>query len=199
MHRSLRCLAVAVTMSLAAAPVFAAGDPAAERAKSFCNALVDSVRQSKGQPVQARIKRLEPLVDDSFNIQVMAQFATAPAWANTSEPDRRALVLALARYSAARLAQEFDTYSGQSCAIDPSVQTRGSDKLVKTRILQPSATPVALNYRFREYQGAWKIVDLYYDGVSQLATERADFASVLQAKGSPGLVKRLNELTSNLR
>jgi len=106
---------------------------------------------------------------------------------------------ALTRYSAARLAQEFDSFTGQSCAVDAAVQTRGVDKLVKSRILQPGEAPAALNYRIREYGAAWKIVDIYYDGVSQLATERADFAAVLRSGGPAALVRRLDEVSALAR
>lgn len=196
MSFSARLLATAAAViCLGATPAFATGDPAVGRADAFCRSLVDAVRQSRGQGAQARARRLQPVVEESFNPRIMAQFAIGAAWDGMTEPDRAAVVAALTRYSAARLAQEFDTFSGQTCAIDPAVQTRGVDKLVKSKIVQPDAEPAALNYRLREYGGAWKIVDIYYDGVSQLATERADFAGVLRSGGATGLVKRLNALS----
>jgi phospholipid transport system substrate-binding protein len=197
MFRSV--LGAAIVTGLWVAPALAAGDPAAGRAESFCSALVDTVRQSKGQGAQARMKKLQPLVEESFNTRIMGQFATGPAWDAMTEAEQSAVVAALTRYSAGRLAQEFDSYNGQTCVIDPAVQTRGADKLVKSRIAQPGEQPTALNYRLREYGGAWKIVDIYYDGVSQLATQRADFAGVLHSGGAAGLVKRLNDLTASLR
>jgi len=57
----------------------------------------------------------------------------------------------------------------------------------------------SVNYRLRQYSGAWKVIDVYYQGVSQLATERADFAGVLAAGGPPALVAKLNELTAKMR
>jgi len=71
--------------------------------------------------------------------------------------------------------------------------------LVKSRIVQAGEAPAALNYRLREYAGGWKIIDIYYEGVSQLATQRADFAGVLRTGGTSALVKRLDDLTASLR
>lgn len=199
MPLNARRLAAAAVACLLATPAFGAGDPAAGRVDAFCRALVDAVRQSQDQGAQARARKLQPVVQDSFDTRLMAQFATGAAWDGMSEVDRAAVVAALARYSAARLAEEFDSYSGQSCAIDPAVQTRGVDKLVRSRIVQAGEAPTTLNYRLRQDAGGWKIIDLYYDGVSQLATQRADFAGVLRSGGATGLVKRLNELVANLR
>lgn len=194
-----RFAAAALAAGLCATPALASGDPAAGRAETFCRALVEAVRQSAGQGAQARARKLQPVVADSFNTRIMAQFATGAAWDGMSEAERTAVVAALARYSAARLAQEFDSYNGQSCVVDPVVQTRGVDKLVKSRIVQPGEAPAALNYRTREYADGWKIIDIYYDGVSQLATQRADFAGVLRTGGAAGLVKQLNQLSANMR
>jgi len=107
-------------------------------------------------------------------------------------------VAALTRHTAARYAQEFDSYTGQKCVVDPAVQTRGPDKLVKSQIVEPHDSS-SVNYRLRQYSGAWKVIDVYYQGVSQLATERADFAGVLAAGGPPALVAKLNELTAKMR
>jgi phospholipid transport system substrate-binding protein len=190
-------MALAACLSVGLA--HAAEDPAAVRADSFCKSLVDAVRQSRGQGAQVRARTLQPLVEASFNMRVMAQVATGPAWTAMSPAEQATVVSALTRYSAGRLAQEFDSYSGQTCAIDPAVQARGPDRLVKARIMQPNGEPTALNYRVRAYGGDWKIVDLYYKGVSQLATERADFAAVLRSGGAAGLVSRINELTARMR
>jgi phospholipid transport system substrate-binding protein len=47
--------------------------------------------------------------------------------------------------------------------------------------------------------GAWKVKDVYYNGgISQLATQRSDFASTLQSGGAKALVAKLDSLTDKL-
>jgi phospholipid transport system substrate-binding protein len=199
MLRNGYVLAFSLVLSLFAGSVRAAEDPATARATSFCTGLVETVRHSKGLTTQARINKLLPLVQESFNTLVMAQFATGAAWAAMTPAERSSVGIAFTRYSAGRLAQEFDSYNGETCVIDTDVQTRGADKLVKSKILQPGEDAVSLNYRLRVYGQTTKIVDIYYNGVSQLATERSDFAGVLRSGGAVGLTARLNELTARLR
>jgi phospholipid transport system substrate-binding protein len=193
-------LAAALALVPAAGARAAPADPAAVQVERLCNGVVEAVKQSKGAGLQARAKRIQPVIEEGFDMAVMAQFAVGPAAWESKVPtaERAALVAALTRHTAARYAQEFDSYSGQRCVVDPAVQTRGPDKLVKSQIVEAHDS-ASVNYRLRQYSGAWKVIDVYYEGVSQLATERADFASTLQSGGAAALVAKLNELTAKMR
>lgn len=191
-------LAAAAVLSCAAAPVRAAEDPAATRVDALCNGVLEAVKQAKGSSLAGRAHKIQPVIEQSFNLGVMAQFAIGEPWSKMSGAEHGAVVAALTRYTAARYAQEFDSYSGQRCAIDPTVTTRGPDKLVKSQIID-GGEATSVNYRLREYGGAWKVIDVYYNGVSQLATQRADFAGVIQTGGAAGLTAKLNELTQKIR
>ena len=201
MTRSRTRAAVAAFTLLASAvsPAAAApADAAGARVEGLCNGLLDAMKQTKSGGLPARAHRMQPLVDDTFNLGVMAQFAVGPAWAKMTPAEHATVEAALGRYTAARIAQEFDAYTGQRCVVDPAVQTRGPDKLVKSQIVEKTETS-PVNYRLREYGGAWKVIDIYYNGVSQLATQRADFAQVLQSGGAAGLTAKLNELAAKMR
>ena len=168
------------------------------RIEGLCGGLIDAAKASKGVAPQARARKLEPLVETNFNLEAMTQFVIGEGWAKISPSDRSGLVAALNRYMAARYAHEFENYSGQRCVVDPTVVTRGVDKLVKSQIAGRDDKS-SVNYRLREYGGSWKVIDIYYEGVSQLATQRADFATTLQAGGAPRLIVKLNELTAAMR
>lgn len=193
-------LAAALALTPLAGARAAPADPAAAQVERLCTGVVEAVKQTKGAGLQARAKKIQPVIEESFDIAVMAQFAVGPSAWETKVPagERSALIAALTRHTAARYAQEFDSYSGQRCVVDANVQTRGPDKLVKSQIIDPHDT-ASVNYRLRQYGGTWRVIDVYYEGVSQLATERADFASTLQSGGASALVARLNELTAKMR
>jgi phospholipid transport system substrate-binding protein len=194
--------AAAAALALCLAPFATAraapADPAAQRVEKLCNGVLQAVKQTSGAGLQARARRLQPVIADGFDLGVMAEFAIGPAWVRMTSAEHTALIAALTRYTAARYAQEFDGYSGQRCVVDPAVVTRGPDKLVRSQIVEPRETS-SVNYRLRQYGGAWKVIDVYYEGVSELATERADFAGVLQSGGARGLIARLEELTAKMK
>jgi phospholipid transport system substrate-binding protein len=176
----------------------AAPDPAAERVEALCNGVLEAVKQAKGATLAARARALQPVVEKGFDLEVMAQFAIGEPWTKMTAKDQAAVVSALTRYTSARYAQEFDAFTGQRCTVDAGVTTRGPDKLVKSQIVDAGGA-TAVNYRLRAFGGEWRVIDVFYKGVSQLATQRADFASVVQSGGAPGLVSKLNELTAKTR
>ena len=40
--------------------------------------------------------------------------------------------------------------------------------------------------------GGWRIIDVFADGVSQIAVQRAEFASTVKAGGAAALAAKLN-------
>jgi phospholipid transport system substrate-binding protein len=116
-----------------------------------------------------------------------------------SASDRAGVLEALGRYTEARYAYEFRDFDTQTIVIDPVVQSRGLDRLVRAEIRAAGEAPVKIGYRLREYAGAWRIIDVIYNGVSQLATQRADFAKSLQAGGAAALIRSLDQSTAKLK
>ena len=75
---------------------------------------------------------------------------------------------------------------------------RGPDRLVKSQVIPENEKPVNLTYRLRKSGEDWKIIDVIYEFVSQLATRRSDFASTVASGGAPALVEKLDEISDKL-
>jgi len=94
-------------------------------------------------------------------------------------------------------ASQIDDYSGEKFVVDPQTvpETRGGGEIVKTRLQQASGRTVIINYLVR----GGKVIDVYLNGtISDLATRRDEFASIIAAGGADGLVRRLHERTQTL-
>src|SRR6185312_14291850 len=89
-------------------------------------------------------------------------------------------------------------FSGQSFEVDGNVITRGQDEVIQTSLTSPGGTPASLLYRMREVDGKWKIVDVYYNGVSQLTLHRVEFASAIASGGAPVLIAYLDRTSDSL-
>jgi phospholipid transport system substrate-binding protein len=99
----------------------------------------------------------------------------------------------------ATYAGRFDGYSGQSFEVDPEVQSRNNDRIVRTKLIRPKEEPVTLNYLMRGSGNAWKIVDIYLSGtISELATQRSEFGAILKAGGPAALIESLKQQTDKL-
>jgi phospholipid transport system substrate-binding protein len=192
---TLSAAAATLLLAVAAPAARAASDPAATQIEAFDASLIDAMKAAKGMSAEARYHRLAPAVSRAFDIATMTRFAVGPSWSTIPAAQQQALTGAFERLTAASYAHNFNGYSGERIEVDPKVLTRGPDKVVATHLIAPGQAPVAISYRMRQVGGAWKIIDVYYNGaISQLTTRRADFASSLAQGGAPALIAHLNAL-----
>lgn len=178
-----------------AAALAQAGDPAAQTVEALNAGLIATMKASGGQAARARV--IGPVVDRAFDIPAMTRLSVGPAWTSFSPQEQANVVSAFRAMTVAQYAANFDSYSGEKIALVGNVETRGTDKLVRTQ-LTSGATNEALNYRLRESGGQWKIIDVFYrNAISQIATRRSDFAAVIAKGGAGALVAHLNRLAAN--
>ena len=200
-HLSAACVAgilAAVALAFAPAALAAPTDPAAARVDAFDHALIDAMKAGPELGVKGRARKLAPAVAATFDLSTMTRFAVGPKWADMTAAQRDSLTAAFTRLTVASYAHNFDTFSGERFDLDPNVQTRGADKIVQCKLVPPHDKPVALVYRMRQTADGWKVIDVYYDGISQLTTRRSDFAQPLAEGGATHLVGHLEELTAKL-
>jgi len=197
------CLRVVTAFAaIAAAPASAqqagTGDPVAP-VHRFYDALLDAMKRAKALGIKGRYDLLAPVISSTFDLAAMTRIATGPRWTSIPPEQQKALVDAFGRMTIATYASRFDGYSGETFEVEPDVETRTSGSVVHTRIVQASGEPVTLNYLMRKSGGAWKIVDVYLTGtISELATRRAEFASILDSGGAQALVASLREQADRL-
>jgi len=187
--------AASLAASLPRAALAAARDPAAQQVEALDAALLETMKAAKSQSARERYRKLEPVVARVFDFATMTRFAVGPTWSTIPAGQQQQLIDGLQRLTIASYVRNFDGWSGQSFQLDPNVSTRGPDKVVTTHLVSPSDAPVPIAYRMRQAGGAWKIIDVFYNGaISQLTTRRSDFASTLANGGAPALIAHINAL-----
>ena len=156
--------------------------------------LLDTMKQAQALGVQGRFDALAPVLSSTYDIQSMSRVAVGQSW-DTFQPEQKAAVTdAFARMMIATYAKRFDGFSGETFEIAEITDRPPSDKMVKTRIVQSNGKPVAINYLMRKTGSQWKIVDVYLDGtISELASRRAEFTSILKAGGADALIASLKK------
>ncbi len=190
----LLCAALAAPPAVVLAQ---AGDPALATIDGLNGALLESMKAGKTS-VEARYTRLLPAVERAFDVSTMTRFAVGDAWAGYTPAEQAALVKAFGRLTAANLAHNFAGYDGEQFKVNPAVQTRGPDKLVRSQIVPKSGDPTELNYRMRQAGGTWKVIDVYFGSISQLTAQRSDFGASAVPGGAADLVRKINAKADDL-
>ena len=171
--------------------------------RSFYSVLLMTMKNGPAMGQSGRYAALAPVVNTVFDVRFMARLAVGPSWDGLTPAQQQQLVQAFGRYVSATYADRFDSYSGQELEVTGD-QPYGGGAIVETRILRAGQQPVTINYLMRQNQGVWQISDVYLDGtISQVATQRSEFHSILLRQGVEGLISTLTRkvdlLTSNTR
>ncbi|HXE02917.1 MAG TPA: ABC transporter substrate-binding protein [Hyphomicrobium sp.] len=188
-----RALIAACICAFSGAAALAAGTP--EKTIDALNAkLLDTMKQAQQLGVQGRFNALAPVLAKTYDIASMSRMAVGQSW-ETLQPEQQAAVTdAFGRMMFATYAKRFDGFSGESFQIVGIAERAPADKMVHTQIVQSNGKPVAINYLMRKTGPDWKVVDVYLDGtISELASRRAEFTSIMRAGGPDALIASLRK------
>jgi phospholipid transport system substrate-binding protein len=156
-------------------------------------ALIGVMKEAEALGYEGRAKRLAPVLKETYDTPFMAEKAVGRHWKQATPEERAGLVDTFGRFMIANYAGRFEGYSGQSFATlgeEPSTQ---GTVLVRTHLVEPDDEGVNLNYRLRQVDGAWKIVDVYLNGtVSELALRRSEYTSLIKRDGWKALLVALD-------
>ena len=170
---------------------------AATHIQSYYQKLMPTIQQAGKLSVRERDKRFGPAITSAFDLATMTRLAVGPPWKSFSPAQQAAAQEAFTRFIVADYAAQIKDYSGEAFVVDPQTtpESRGGGEIVKTRIVQSGGRVVNINYLVR----GGRVIDVYLNGtISDLATRRDEFASILVAGGADGLIKRLQERTQTL-
>lgn len=166
---------------------------------AFYDALLDVMKRAKTLGIKGRYDTLAPVVEATFDLPAMTRIAVGPRWTSLPKDVQSSLVDAFSRMTIATYASRFDGYSGERFEVDPTVESRGTGSIVHTRIVQPKGDPVTLNYLMRKSADRWRAVDVYLTGtISEIATRRSEFNSILDSGGPQALIQSLRQQTERM-
>jgi phospholipid transport system substrate-binding protein len=190
------CRAVAFAAGLGLAvlscPVHAAPASSGDTVQSLYDALLGTMKNGRILGQSGRFTQLEPVIRRSFDIASMARLSVGPSWADLTEAQRREMSESFGRYISAIYADRFDSYAGQKLEVTGE-QPAPSGVMVKSQIVKANGEPVKVDYMMRRNGDGWLISDIYLDGaISEVATRRSEFATILKKDGIDGLIAALN-------
>lgn len=191
--------AIALCFALAALPPRPAiASNGSDTVRSLYDTLLTTMQHGQALGPRGRYDRIEPIVRRAFDIEYMTRLAVGPEWARLDETQRQQVAQAFQRYIAAIYAERFDSYSGERLEVTGE-RTSGGGPIVTSQIVKANGEPVNISYLMRNNGGVWQIADVYLDGtISELATRRSEFASILRSRGINGLIQTLNAKADTL-
>jgi phospholipid transport system substrate-binding protein len=184
--------AAGLGLSMLSYPVHAAPASGGDTVQGLYDALLNTMKNGRTLGQSGRFTQLAPVIRRSFDIASMARLSVGPSWAGLSEAQRQQVSESFGRYISAIYADRFDSYDGQKLEVTGE-QPAPSGVMVKSQIIKANGEPVKVDYMMRRNGETWLISDIYLDGaISEVATRRSEFATILKNDGIDGLIAALN-------
>lgn len=143
---------------------------------------------------QEKLDELKSLLDEATNLNLVAKLVLGRYWRSASEQERQEYVDAFRQIVTKMMAERLQDYGGQTIEITGSEEVNERDTVVHTRIVTPGGGPTyQVDYRVRESNGAFAIVDVVAEGVSMVVTHRSEVSDIVARQGMDGLIQTMRQ------
>lgn len=185
---------------IVAVPAGAAStNPAEAVVTSLHAALLNNMQQAKAYGCDGRRKHLEPVIDRSFNLPLVAQSALRRHWKELSDQQRSQFIAVFREDVMVTYATRFDSFGGEVFTTLSSQALPNGDQLVHAKLQPKDDDPVMFDYVLRGKGDNWAIINVVAGGVSDLALRSTQYARLYDQKGFDGLVAWVRAQTDKSR
>jgi len=193
-------VAAAVIVFALLVPAAAHADDAAlkARAATFISGLADeaiSQLTDPGLSTDEQEARFRKIIHKDIAFQSIARWVLGGRyWRRASAEQRKRYLTLFEDLMVATYAHRFQNYSGEKLKVVATRVIDPQQALVRSTLMRPNAEqPLHIDWRVRETDGRFRIIDIMVEGLSMAQTQRSEFASVLRDNGGD-----LNALLNNL-
>jgi len=193
--------AAAPTQAASSAPATAAVTTSGAQAVigQFNGVLLSMMKQAEELGYLGRFDMVAPIVRETFDCSFMARKTVGKYWDKLSDEEQARWVETFENFTVSNLADRFHGYSGQSFEVLGERPASRNTLIVLTLLHRTGgAEDVELNYRMRENEAGWQVIDVYANGkVSEVALRRAEYARSLKQGGIELLIDSVAKMTAN--
>jgi phospholipid transport system substrate-binding protein len=190
---ALACAAAAAFLAVVpAGPARAAAEPAAV-VEQTTGAVIAILTDQKLSTEEKR-KRVEDVVLQRVDFETLSKLVLARNWSRFSEPQRSEFMALFKNHLSMTYGRNVESYKNEKVNITGSRNETGGDATVKTKILRGGGSnDILVDYRLRQRDGEWKIIDVIIEGVSLVSNFRSQFQDVIASGGPEQLLSLLRE------
>ena len=171
------------------------------RIEQLNEALLSAMAAGDSLDYAARYDSLAPMVEETYNLPLMAQLSIGrSAWNALDDTQREALVDRFTAMSIAVYAARFNRLTDQQFSVNSVDEGPRETLIVNSKLVLPQGDDVNFAYVMRDSEAGWRIVDVFINGqYSELSRRRSEFSSVIRNDGLDALLARIDEIIAGYR
>ncbi len=159
----------------------------AETASEFVTILADSAIEGladQSLSSDARVRRVYNILVEGFDLPLISRFVLGPQWGRATAEQRAEYGVLFEQFLVNTYVSRLGQYGGESFQIKgEQVVGKNKDTIVSSEIIQKNGSVIKVDWRVRGSAGAYKVVDIIFEGISLVITQRDEFAAVIRREG----------------
>jgi phospholipid transport system substrate-binding protein len=118
-----------------------------------------------------------------FDIKGIAKFALGRYWKLATPAQKTEYTSLFHGVIVGMYSERLREYSGEKFTIQNTKMVSEKDAVVSGILVSSKAAPAKVDWRLRNRDGVWRIMDVSVENVSMALTQRSEFASVIERRG----------------
>lgn len=188
----LATAAVAVTAAVLLAPLPATAGAPEEAVRATAEEVLEILR-SDALDAAAKRAKIEDTLYRRADFDTISKLVVARNWVRFSDTQKHEFKQLFRRYLSATYGRNVDDYSNEGIEIVGGRDEPRGDYTVMSKIVRSGAEDILVDYRLRERDGRWLIIDFKAEGISMISNLRSQFQEIISKKGPDGLLDALRE------
>jgi len=193
-----------LVMLLPISPAFSAAESETRNPEQVIQYLQSSLlhvmQDGEKLGYDGRYKYLEPVIDQSHDVDLIIKtILGATYWSQLDVTQQNLMVETFRQLSIATYAGRFTHHEGEQFRIIEQRDLPRDQVLVRSQLTQSDGGTVNFDYVLHQDQGHWRITNILFDGVSDLAIKRGEYRAILQRSGFQALIDMLKEKITSTR
>jgi phospholipid transport system substrate-binding protein len=140
-----------------------------------------------------RRQRIEDIAYERFDFDTISRLVLGRNWKALSPPQQEEFQREFRSLLSESYGRRIDRYEQEQVKILGERAEQRGDVTVQTKIVGGQANDLQVDYRLRQRDGVWLVIDVVVEGASLLSNYRSQFAEVWSQGGAEGLLKRMRE------
>lgn len=173
------------------APQLAVAEERARDVVSNTVAEVIAVLQTEGNTVAQSRQQIENIAYVRFDFETMGKLVLARNWKKLDDGQREAFIAEFKRHLSRSYGTRISRYEQEKVDVLREREEKRGDVTVLTAIRGGQFDGAEVNYRMRNRDEAWRVIDVIIEGVSLVSNFRSQFKDIISKDGADGLIARL--------
>jgi len=152
------------------------------------------ILQDKNLGTDQKRERIEQIAYQAMDFNTISKLVLARNWTKFSSSQQGEFEAEFKRHLSVTYGRNVESYNNERVQILGDRQEGRGDVTVLTKILRGGGNAdVVVDYRLRQRDGQWKIIDVIVEGVSMVSNFRSQFQDIVSNGGPDRLITLLKE------